>query len=735
MRKRIIPAAIAVSLLLAALLPLAASARQALSIRKIVSVVFDDSGSMSANSSKNWAYANYAMQAFCGLLNKDDELYITYMSAYTTPLRIDLSGDKQTSVDQIRQHFDEQGTPVEAIDTAMRQLGSVQNADSNTQYWLVVITDGEFYRAKDSKQKNISQTELDKKFTSFVAEKMPNGTHPQVTYLAIGSGAMRPASDDARGIFVYPRNNDIVGGGQIVAVMSEMADKVSGRTRVPAAGILFRGDDTIEVSARVPLLNIAILTQNTDAKVTQAASAGAQLQLDQSARLLYLEQQGYSTDKTLKGGTALFNNGGAVIPAGRYAFKFSEAVNQDSIVVMYEPAIEMRLELTLQGGGKVTDPDSLLAGDTLDVASKIYETGTDKEIDPALLGAEVTYSLSYYEEDELIRENEDGAPGLKGIPLREIASGLQAVVHIEGYAPLTSALTFFPRCPVEYTMEAVLPADPEIARTSLLANGKGVTFVIYADGVPLTKAEAQAVDARFTMQRPYANRLELEVTLGDDGTYTCVPKYSCWGFPSQRFWNWTCAWAVPKGELVITGGIGSRELAEGSLYITLESLLASAFFLLLPFLILFCLSGWIFKRRFRPKTRAKVIDAQNRGTAFISAGANWSSKKLRRLTLWSLVPWLPARRKLAGVTFYARPGGLIGIRPGRVGAESRRLNGRTIKEDKVVNLPTATLPRSFVPKRKEERRQMKYQDFDIGEVLMEASSMHACKLIKFTGGK
>ncbi|MBQ8697226.1 MAG: hypothetical protein IJ519_05845, partial [Clostridia bacterium] len=53
------------------------SRAESLYIRKIVSVVYDDSGSMTGDK---WAYANYAMQTFCGMLNSEDQLYITYMS-------------------------------------------------------------------------------------------------------------------------------------------------------------------------------------------------------------------------------------------------------------------------------------------------------------------------------------------------------------------------------------------------------------------------------------------------------------------------------------------------------------------------------------------------------------------------------------------------------------------------------------------------------------------------------
>ena len=48
-------------------------------IKKIVSLVYDDSGSMLGDK---WAYANYAVQTFCGMLNSEDQLYITYMSKY-----------------------------------------------------------------------------------------------------------------------------------------------------------------------------------------------------------------------------------------------------------------------------------------------------------------------------------------------------------------------------------------------------------------------------------------------------------------------------------------------------------------------------------------------------------------------------------------------------------------------------------------------------------------------------
>ena len=71
--KKILSVFVAVTYIIAAAaalcLPLSVSA-ESFYIRKIVSVVYDDSGSMEGDK---WAYANYAMQAFCGMLNSEDQ--------------------------------------------------------------------------------------------------------------------------------------------------------------------------------------------------------------------------------------------------------------------------------------------------------------------------------------------------------------------------------------------------------------------------------------------------------------------------------------------------------------------------------------------------------------------------------------------------------------------------------------------------------------------------------------
>jgi len=106
-------------------LPLTTNA-ESLRCKKIISVVYDDSGSMSGN---NEAYANYSMQTFAAMVNKGDELYITYMSDCMNSRRIDTS-DLLNAVGNIRNHASNGNTPYEAVETAMNRLKQSHNTGS-----------------------------------------------------------------------------------------------------------------------------------------------------------------------------------------------------------------------------------------------------------------------------------------------------------------------------------------------------------------------------------------------------------------------------------------------------------------------------------------------------------------------------------------------------------------------------------------------------------------------------
>ena len=68
-------------------MPVSAEDRVMEPVKKIVSVVYDDSGSMndpidrnSGSDTRRWSPANYALQGMAALMNEKDEFHITLMN-------------------------------------------------------------------------------------------------------------------------------------------------------------------------------------------------------------------------------------------------------------------------------------------------------------------------------------------------------------------------------------------------------------------------------------------------------------------------------------------------------------------------------------------------------------------------------------------------------------------------------------------------------------------------------
>ncbi len=507
--KRIISVILALMIIAGtvAVFPIVSSA-ESLYVKKVVSVVYDDSGSMSQSGKNNkWAYANYAMQAFCGMLNSEDELYITYMSQVDhsyeldgyEPVKSDLSESGISgSVDNIRNHFDEGYTPFVAIDVAMDKLRAVKDTNEYTQYWLFVITDGAFQNEEDyPTDKIISVDEINGKLQGFAAEEMANKTHPQITYLAIGDtyGQFTPAEREDLGISVETASQDS-GEKGIVNVMSSIADKVSGRSRLDSSDIKQIDSKTVQITSDIPLLNIAVLSQNTTAKVEGASySEGGELKLSRSVALKYPEHLSYKTDESLVGGAFLINNGSETIDSGTYTVKFDSDVNLDNMVIMFEPALEVRMVITCNGE-PVKDSSALTnlrVGDKISIEYKIYEVGTDNEVGTDLLPKGTDCQISISENGEIIQSGSGDTMQISDYELKDCLTKLNAGVTIPGFNPIEYSAEFTPR--IAYTVKAELGSDVRSIKIDDIANNKdlSVVFTVYANGVPIE--DAQAVNA------------------------------------------------------------------------------------------------------------------------------------------------------------------------------------------------------------------------------------------------
>ena len=520
--KRVLSALLSFVLMCSVLIctPISVSA-ESLYIRKIVSVVYDDSGSMEGDK---WAYANYAMQSFCGMLNSEDQLFVTYMShsqlsTNYTPEEMDLSaGGIQGSVDSIRQHTDCGSTPYTAVEIAYNKLISVNDSNPNTQYWLVVITDGAFDEhtyMSNAERKNT----LNDCFESYAEGTMPNGTNPQITFLGIGD-VVSPDEDQSKGIYTYSASN----ADAIIDAMSQMADQISGRTRLQKDAVKKIDDKTIQVSSAVPLLNIAVIAQGSDVKVTKATySNEMDIPINRKVSLSY---PSYSH---LVGGAFLLGDSQKTIGSGTYNISFDQNVDLEDVIILFEPALEMRMTISINGK-EISDYSELkdtMEGDKVSVSCKIYEMGTDTEVDPSLMPPGTKFEITVSEEGTVVDQVSGKEMILTDYILKNVDTTINASVMIEGFNPIDYTAKF---TPAEYVPEVVYTITPSFGSDvrsvgiDYIGSNKNlsVCFTVYADGVAITDPEAvKALNPEITVS-PQGN--DGTITYADDGKIVFTPN-------------------------------------------------------------------------------------------------------------------------------------------------------------------------------------------------------------------
>lgn len=457
---------------------------ESLYVRKIVSVVYDDSGSMSGNK---WAFANYAMQSFCGMMNSEDKLFITYMSDTQTtsnydPFTADLSSAGiQNSVDSIRNHTNSGSTPYDSIQIAMEKLQATGDDNPNTQYWLVIITDGVFDNMSgmsEAQAKNMLNSDLSR----FVNLSMPNGTKPQVTFLSIGNQVVSPDENANQGIFTYHAET----ASDIIDTMSTMADKISGRTRLNKSDISQINTSTIRIESSIPLLNIVLFFQNSDATVVKTIVNNEQV-VDVS-RDIHVSYPGYSN---LQGGINVIGDSNRAMASGTYEIIFDRAVSLDDFVVLFEPALEIRMQIYINGRELLdySELSNLQEGDDLTVSCKIYEMGTDNEISSALLPPDTSYHISITEDGNVKASSEDPSMTIDKYTLGNVETELFASVGIPGFIPIVVNLSFFPtKVSSIITVSAEFGSNVHSVKFDEISSNKDVTivFTVYEDGEAIT---------------------------------------------------------------------------------------------------------------------------------------------------------------------------------------------------------------------------------------------------------
>ena len=459
--------------------------------RKIVTVVFDDSFSM-ANENR-YSNANYAIQAFIALLNEQDELHLVYMSDAARQLSaapgnfdpsviakdIDLT-NPQAGADQVRTNpWQGAGTPFGSVQIGYNELVSHEDTDPSTQYYLIVLTDGGFMDDATN-QITIDTGTVQGQFESFYGTLMPNQTHMNTYYLAIGAEAV--ALTDRPDLNFHAQTAS--DGQSMIHAIGALADTISGRYRLDASEISVY-DTLVSFTSELPLKSVSFLSQGREAAVSSVIGPNGENY--EIRRNVTLAPDGYNADPSLFGNAIVTDAGGANMPAGTYQVQFTAGVDPASLNVMIEPAVECRL--AVQYNGETVSAEKLAEipeGETVTITAQAVESGTDTVVDSSFLEEGTANTLIYEVGGNEIARSDTGK---LTITLQLGEGRISGQIQMPGFLPKTADERFTTKSKVVYRVESDA-ADVSV-RQNELDSCEEIHFYLTADGVKMSADEAK----------------------------------------------------------------------------------------------------------------------------------------------------------------------------------------------------------------------------------------------------
>ena len=319
----------------------------------------------------------------------------------------------------------------------------------------------------------------------------------------------------------------------------DIASRVSGRIQVDDRDIILKDDRTVSVSSNVPLFKISILVQNTENSVKSIKDS------ENQDIPIISEIPIEMPDENISGVWGIDKMFGVVtlagktqnIPAGNYTITFSEPVSKDDIVIMFEPAVQLRIKITIDGV-EVTDfSDIPVTTEHLCAEAAIYEYGTDNLIMESLLPGRVDKEMTHSVGGNKV----DSTPGfvMNDLVLADGENEIKATLDISGFFHLEAAVRFRPTLmpPIDridaelyydgseraQNSDGSVDADNVVYISQLKSNRTGIRFTVYTGGNPIDYATAKAMESEFRTGI-YADFKNYKVEVQSDGSYLVYPS-------------------------------------------------------------------------------------------------------------------------------------------------------------------------------------------------------------------
>lgn len=375
-----------VSLLIGNLNPIPAKAANKQTKKRVISIVYDNSGSMYSKSSTRWCSALYSIEVFAAMMNDGDDVRIYPMNPCVddqggsydmdSPLVIKSQNDVK-KIRTLHQLGPKEDTPIESIDSAAK--GAMNQGASAGETWLIVITDGNAFYEDNKPLDNQTRAKLEERFTTYCSNM-------NILYIGIDVKAEVVPSITSSNIYV----GEQTASSNLLQKLTSACNMIYGRDVLPNA--------SKNVSFDVSMSKLLVFAQGKDIKnLSLKDSSGKAISMaksEYSPRYSEMKEsvgvnKTYvgSIDESLSGTIGEY----ADLSAGSYAISFDG--DASSLGVYYEPDVDLVARLVDEGGNVISAGAEIRPG-TYTVEYGLVDGQTGKFTSSSLLGSQ-SYKIDY----------------------------------------------------------------------------------------------------------------------------------------------------------------------------------------------------------------------------------------------------------------------------------------------------------------------------------------------------
>ncbi|HFK1783921.1 vWA domain-containing protein [Bacillus cereus] len=374
-------------------LPLSAYAKGEEAKERVVSLVYDDSGSMRNND--RWKYANYALQSLVALLDEKDKFSYVPMSKPNEPLNISLTKDKrQTEIEGIGAWKTYLNTPFSAVETAMQSIKKEADIDGKREFWLIVLTDGAFNDLE--KDKVGGKEQILQKLAQFKKEMDAKkiSLHPVLITMEEDLGQQEKEQlntfkeiwkKEINGVTMPSSGEDgIVKSVNQVAALVANRDPFSSVESIVKTKVVGK---RVEITTPFPLKRMTLVRQSSSLPDYQVTQISKPLQLQSSFSI------------HAPGEAKLFGNivhisteNEEVIKPGTYTIEVDQDIEKEGLQVLVEPALNYTVSTYAKDDSSQKNVEEMYEG----VTAVIEARPTELPVQSSYFQAEVEIDGKQY---------------------------------------------------------------------------------------------------------------------------------------------------------------------------------------------------------------------------------------------------------------------------------------------------------------------------------------------------